>query len=90
VKQAALTTEEKQQILIENGRRPLEAAGVKVSYETCRKEQPMRLSRRRSHRLQFTLAGLLVAAGVSLAGQSRKPVSPVPRTADGRPDLQNT
>src|SRR5580765_2457198 len=50
----------------------------------------MRLSHRRSLRLQFTLVGLLVAAGVSLAGQSRKPVSPVPRTADGRPDLQGT
>jgi hypothetical protein len=31
VKQAALTAEEKQQILIENGRRLLEATGVKVS-----------------------------------------------------------
>jgi hypothetical protein len=50
----------------------------------------MRLSHRRSHRLQFTLVGLLMAAGISLAGQSRKPASPIPRTADGRPDLQGT
>jgi hypothetical protein len=31
-----------------------------------------------------------VAAGVSLAGQTRKQAAPVPRTADGRPDLQGT
>src|SRR4029077_12783888 len=43
-----------------------------------------------SHRPLIVVASLLVAGGVSLAGQSRKSVSPVPRTADGRPDLQGT
>jgi hypothetical protein len=50
----------------------------------------MRYPCRRSHwRLSTTIA-LVLIAGVGLAGQSRKPASPVPRTAEGRPDLQGT
>ena len=50
----------------------------------------MRHPCRRSHRRFSPLIGFVLAAGVSLAGQSHKPASPVPRTADGRPDLQGT